>query len=706
MVKCVYAHVYVNARASVHVRRCARARAHASVCAFCGVAQSPGQPAPPLPSAPASERARQPALQKGLQTRAPDHTPGVAMAASRSRSAPPPSVSSALVPYEPPLQCVGCDRQSTDVLWGQHMVTYASDRHTVLSRKPRGALCADCRQTALVAFAPEVKPWEEVEQLLRSQPKKKAAFAEWGLRLSGQRLPKYPQSEVRQGTRAGVRWEDVYIPMSTKEVARRFPGVVPGKVPGVRIDALANSQGEAQEVVLTRPEDTPSRIVIYYESEATHHELLLRPDRHLRQPQGSEWWGQALTRVMQARPTAVPPTLKELDELIQRHTRGCRGGKDAQPIPSPRASAASGAQVGEDPDMPVEVLDDGIDDDVDYGVDDHGCPIEAHAATEPPTAGAAASADLANSQVEVARKSAPETNRRLRPHGSDPAAPARKQPRRARPNPTPSPTGSGGEVTIAGLLAGTVAKPKVALYHCRQRCESLEKTADQATIMAEKAGLQSLLCADRLSPANLPRLPDEEFRACLQSVVQRLGPESFPAVFALGLVRRRALEIVGQNGLPKLDAQRLLRTCWPWAQAGGADSHALAGVADSHALAAGIAGSPPHAAQFAFNPQEPMLAHVSSISLTEKISWSSDFLVKEALITVMARKASPCPKSRATGRLGKVSMGSGPHLQELIPIQMPSPSLGRISPRVAPSLLQAMNLRVPREALPMPLASH
>lgn len=563
------------------------------------------------------------------------------MAMSRSRSAPPPSDSTALVPFEPPLQCVGCGRLSTEAAWGQHMVTYSNDRLTVLNRKASGSGCADCRNTAVVGFAPQVKPWPEVEQLLNSDPKKKASFAEWGLRLRGERLPKYPQSEVRHGTRAGVRWEDTYHPMSVKEFAQRYPGVVPGRVPGVRVETLADSRGETQEVVLTRPDDAPSRIVLYYESEATHHEVLLRPEHHVRQQQGSEWWSQALARVLQARPAATPPTLTELDEVVQRHVPTARprqSARDAPQLqPQPAPSAATGAESAEDAaDMLYEILVDGVDD---------GEDVALTATPSPPVPASIAGGAEPPHPPAGSQKTAPDGNssRRLRQQTSDPAAPVRKQRRRSGSGrDAVSPTaagGGGGDLSIVSLLAGTVSKPKVALYHCRQRLQSLEKSADQATILTERAELHALCCAEKLAPGSLVRLPAEEFMPSLQVVLQRVAPEQLPKVFLLGIVRRYALEVVGQSGLAKLDAERLLRTCWPWQLAGAADSRALTGAADSRALA-GAADSHAHAGTHAFDPREPKLADVPGVDPSEKISWSSEFLVRDALVTIMARKAS------------------------------------------------------------------
>ena len=80
-----------------------------------------------------------------------------------------------MVPYRaPPLTCAGCGRSSSDAPWGQHLVTYSTDRRTVLQKKPVGSGCAACRDTAMVGFAPEVRTWEEVAQLLANDPKKQA----------------------------------------------------------------------------------------------------------------------------------------------------------------------------------------------------------------------------------------------------------------------------------------------------------------------------------------------------------------------------------------------------------------------------------------------------------------------------------------------------------------------------------------------------
>ena len=201
----------------------------------------------------------------------------------------------------------------------------------------------------------------------------------------------------------------------------------------------------------------------------------------------------------------------------------------------------------------------------------------------------------------------------MRQQASDPAAPARKQRRRS------GAAGSGGsDLTVLGLLAGAVEKPKVAFYHRRQRLQSMERTADKATLMAEQAEMAVLSAADRLQPACLARLPEDELGPLLHIVLQHVPAVDLPQAFVLGLVRRRALAAMGQGVTRALPAS-LLRACWPWPLT---TQLAATGPANSRA----------------FDPSAAELCAVTCIDLGEKIHWASELLVKDALVTYMARK--------------------------------------------------------------------
>ena len=551
------------------------------------------------------------------------------MAAERCRSAPPaPGV--AMVPYGAPLVCAGCGRTSADVPWGQHLVTYSADRRTVLQKKPAGSGCAACRDTAMVGFSPEVKTWEDVAELLANDPKKQATFVEWGLRRTGQRLPKYAQADVRQGVRAGVRWEDVCNVMTMKDFSERYPGVVARQVPGVRVETLADSRGSPQEVVLIRDTANPSRVILYYESEATHHEMLLRPDHHVRQQQGAEWWSQALTRALQTRPSSAAASLDELDELVRRHAPGHhrpsrsatpRAAARQQPCPPAGCGGVAvpqgGAPQDSDGELPLEIVDDGQWD---------GDEMNDAATRRQPAAAADAAPGTAATEMkpslELGAESEPARGaRRLRQNPSDPAAPTRKARRQGSSSRRGGATGSGGnDVSVLGLLAGTVDKPKVALYHRRQRLQTIERTADKATVLAEQAEMAALSAADQLQPASLARLTDEELTPLLRIVLPHVLVAELPRAFVLGLVRRRAMAAVG-HGLVQADPVNLLRACWPWPLP---TQLAPTGPANSRA----------------FDPSAAKLCAVTCIDLGEKILWVSELLVKDVLVTYMARKAS------------------------------------------------------------------
>ena len=550
------------------------------------------------------------------------------MAAERCRSAPPASgagVGMEMVPYRaPPLTCAGCGRSSSDAPWGQHLVTYSTDRRTVLQKKPVGSGCAACRDTAMVGFAPEVRTWEEVAQLLANDPKKQATFVEWGLRRTGQRLPKHAQAEVRQGVRAGVRWEDVCNVMTMKDFSERYPGIAARQVPGVRVETLADSRGSPQEVVLIRDIASPSRVILYYESEATHHEMLLRPDHHVRQQQGAEWWSQALTRALQTRPSSAAASLDELDELVRRHGPGhhrrSRAAGQQQPFPPAGSGRVEVPQEGalQDPvsEFPREIVDDGQWD---------GDEMSNASRPQPVAAADAAAPELAMSELEAAAEpELPRGARRLRPQPSDPAAPQpkRKERRQSSSSRRSGATGSGGnDLSVLGLLAGTVEKPKVALYHRRQRLQAIERTADKATVLAEQAEMAALSAADQLQPACLARLTDEELSPLLRVVLQHVSVAELPRAFALGLVRRRTMAAVGGHGLVEADPANLLRVCWPW---------------PLPAKLAATGSAKPRA----FDPSAAELCAVTCVDLGEKILWASELLVKDVLVTYMTRKAS------------------------------------------------------------------
>ena len=501
-------------------------------------------------------------------------------------------------------------------------MTYSADRRTVLQKKPAGSGCAACRDTAMVGFGPEVKTWEEVAEMLANDPKKQATFVEWGLRRTGQRLPKYAQADVRQGVRAGVRWEDVCNVMTMKDFSERYPGVVARQVPGVRVETLADSRGSPQEVVLIRDTANPSRVILYYESEATHHEMLLRPDHHVRQQQGAEWWSQALTRALQTRPSSAAASLDELDELVRRHGPGLhRPSRSATPraaAPPAGCGGAEAPQRGRDSDseLPLEVVDDGL-----WDGDEMNDATRSQPAAAADAAPGSAATDL---KLPLALGGEPEPARgarRLRQGLSDPAAPKRKERRQGSSSRRGGATGSGGtDVSVLGLLAGTVEKPKVALYHRRQRLQTIERTADKATVLAEQAELAALAAADQLQPACLARLTDEELSPLLRIVLPHVPVAELPRAFVLGLVRKRAMAAVG-HGLGPADPVNLLRACWPWP------------------LPAKLAATGP-ANSRDFDPSAAELCAVTCVDLGEKILWVSELLVKDVLVTYMTRKAS------------------------------------------------------------------
>ena len=127
------------------------------------------------------------------------HAPGMdppAMASRRASSAPP--VGSSIVPYEAPLTCVGCGKNSQEVMWGQHKITYSPDRSTILAKKCTGSGCMSCRDTAWLAQLPSNPKWEEVGAQLREDEKARTTFSEWTSRRFGEKVPRYARQSVEE----------------------------------------------------------------------------------------------------------------------------------------------------------------------------------------------------------------------------------------------------------------------------------------------------------------------------------------------------------------------------------------------------------------------------------------------------------------------------------------------------------------------------
>jgi hypothetical protein len=360
----------------------------------------------------------------------------------------------------------------------------------------------------------------------------------------------------------------------------------------------------------------------------------------LRQQQDSEWWSKLLQETLQARPAPTAPTLAELDSLVnrtvpgkQRHWsdgQGTQGGQASNGnkalLPLANGTSPAGVFSGEQDgrcldSAPLEVLEDA----------DELMDAEQHE-TLTPTPG------LTSSSTS---DKPPRGRRRLSGNGSDTVAGGGSRSRRVRHCPgNGRVSGKAEDITVEALLEGRLEKPKALLYNCRQRLTSTEKTANQATILHERTEYNAMAAAQSLAPDVLPRLPDSVFEPNMRILIDYFGSaDAFPTSFQLGLVRRGALQIVEQ---PRLDPAKLLKVCWPWPMDPSLPSHF---DARNPALSCMLAGQ----------GQDPMPDNA-------KAQWCSDFLLQDALITIMSRANEGCGDLLGLARkVGEASSEPGSH---------------------------------------------
>jgi hypothetical protein len=193
----------------------------------------------------------------------------------------------------------------------------------------------------------------------------------------------------------------------------------------------------------------------------------------------------------------------------------------------------------------------------------------------------------------------------LRALRSNPEAP----PARAKKSRTSRQKKVSQELSVLSLLRGVIDKPKVALYRRRQQIAALKKTADSMTCINEENDLLALAAADQLNPSEITRLPDVDLCSALEQLLQRIPASELPKETVLGLCRRMALMSIDSP-------QDFAFTVWPWA-----------------CRAEDIPVD--------FDPFDPRLSEApssSDLTLAQKVTWAVDFIIKDAVATLMSNR--------------------------------------------------------------------
>ncbi len=442
-----------------------------------------------------------------------------------------------------------------------------ADRRATLSKSPHGDGCQECRETAVAGHAPQKKPWEEFAKELEDA-RKHAAFQSWRARRQGKPSLMAKQA-VQHVTRVGVRWEDSFVPVSVAELTAQYPDTPLQTVPGLRIETLRNSSGEPCQMVLTHDPKIPPRVIMYCQTEAELHELVMRPETHLRSGQGQEYWAELLKKTLQARPSTTGPTQADLADMMQNGATRRRPAPASPVFACPAAATANmgatteaGATGAAEP-MIVSVCEEELDADSGISAPRSGGSADSRAATKEILA-------------DVSDGTAGRQRRRLRQTNSDGTAPCKRtrgQKKLAAAVATDTPENE-VPLTVVNLLKGLVPKPKVSLYHRRQQLPKLNRTGSSLDILTEERELTALTEAERLQPTELLTMPDEELHRSLKIVLNHLGKTPLPCETMQALVRRRAqLTLKPMTAVPAApalaDSQRvageLFTICWPWA---------------------------------------------------------------------------------------------------------------------------------------------
>lgn len=635
----------------------------ADVAAIGPASRPPGGPlqqrAPPPERGPASLQADPcPNLLCPRSWRGVTRSPQGSMAAARAQSAPPRAgPNDEIVPYEAALTCTGCGSHSDAKPWGAQAVVLSPDRSAVLRQRPHGTVCLECKEAAYLALLPRRARWEEFEPSLLTGSQHRTALEQWRALRAGAKAPRFLAQSASQVTNMGYRWEEAFQVFTPSDL-----GMATRTIPGVTTHMVHDAQGESREVILVKDPAMPPRIIMYHDVQVGLQDHHLRPETHLRREQGQEFWAALQQQARQSQPrVATALTKEELFTLVRRaggnipgNAAGSElGGPWPSPPPGTAGTAPSRAQSPRPPaGADTAALQDSataadeqcaelvLDDDAAAPARGIG-HITHEAATdkaqEPPHSHLALQDEGSNAGVRRGK---------LRPTMSNPEPPAvpKKKPRQPRAARTQSAGGQAAAseaLTVQDILRGTTMPPgpKVLIYRRRQQLPSLKKSADTLSYMKEMEEIEALSAAERLQPAEISRLADDELRPSLGLVLRHIGGvEALPVETIMGLIRRRALQCLN-------DPAALVKTLWPFGPHPGR-------AAPARAVAAGSADAPAAdssrgsdddataSSRGEFDPYEPALGAAPEIvSHESRLRLALDTFVKDALATYLSRKA-------------------------------------------------------------------
>ena len=156
------------------------------------------------------------------------------------------------------------------------------------------------------------------------------------------------------------------------------------------------------------------------------------------------------------------------------------------------------------------------------------------------------------------------------------------------------------EFTIHGLLHDKYEKPKVKLYHMRERLPGFERSHSAEEVSKHKERLAALHAAEALRPSCVGKLEDSEINQHL-CTLQPFWQGPLPLITCKGLVQRRSERLMSSR---RRDIPGCIEVMWP------------------------------RVSQDVFQPEEPILASLP-MGHEEKVAFAHDFFVSYCLPDMM-----------------------------------------------------------------------
>ena len=459
---------------------------------------------------------------------------------------------------------------------------------TVISKTPVSTACLECYDLSVQIYAPQKKPWSEIEAQLQT-PAGRQSWDEMRARQAG-KATRFPKQAVAEKTRLGIRYEAAFIPKPLAELRKQYPRADLAAVAGLHVQSIRNERNENVEVVLLR--SGLDRVILYSETEAEYTEHALQPGGQLRASQGLEHFQALLKKTLLHRPRADVPSEDELAAMLGSRSEHAR----ARPDPSGAAPT-------------IDAMD------IDF-VDDDDFEGQAADATRTSSSSVVPAApELLLPRGDRRRKSTAD-----RAAGDRASGDARKSKK-----PRGSPVEDHGRqkcsdadvpLTVENVLRGLVAKPKVAVYHEELRLPTLKKDMSDLQARVKDAELTALRAAVQLVPQELRSIAEEDLRKALGVVLSHIGADRLPLETARGLVRRAAVSKLASPA-------DFWEAAWPWG---------------SSAISRAPAVS--------FDPARPRLQDVlpkcgdsaSACTPAELTAWAARLVAEDGLASFMAQR--------------------------------------------------------------------